>query len=274
MSRQRTANWAEIAPAKVNLALHVRDKRADGRHALETLFAFCTDGDRLTGELADDLSLTISGHFASDLDGDDDNLVMRAAEALRDAAGIDKGARLHLVKSMPVAAGIGGGSADAAAALRLLTSLWRIDPNHAATVAPSIGSDVPACLLSMTARGSGAGDELQLVEEHGLAGRPILLLNPRVALRTADVFARWDGIDRGPLGDWHDGRNDLESAATELVPQISAVLAWLSAQAGADHVRMSGSGPTCFALFDSDESRDRTAEAVPREWWHLATHLR
>jgi 4-diphosphocytidyl-2-C-methyl-D-erythritol kinase len=266
--------WTELAPAKLNLALHVRGKLPDGRHALEMLFAFCTDGDLLTGEPAGELSLSASGPFAPDLDVEESNLVMRAARALQAAAGVKDGARLHLVKLLPVASGLGGGSADAAAALRLLTSMWRIDPAHASAVAPSLGSDVPACLLSMTARGTGAGDQLELADEPALAGTPVLLVNPRVPLSTREVFERWDGVDRGPLGDWRYGRNDLEPAAIEFAPQVAAVLAWLSAQPGLGIVRMSGSGATCFGLFEAEESRDRAAEAVPREWWHLATHLR
>ena len=268
------APWTEIAPAKLNLALHVRGKLPDGRHAIETLFAFCTDGDRLSGEPSDELALRVSGPFAAELGDGEDNLVMRAARALREAAGAETGARLQLVKNLPVASGIGGGSADAAAALRLLTAMWSIDPAHASAVARTLGADVPACLLSMTARGSGAGDELSLADEPSLSSRPVLLVNPRVALSTGEVFDRWDGVDRGPLDDWHHGRNDLEAAAVELAPQISAVLAWLAVQPGAEIVRMSGSGATCFALFESEELRDRSAEAVPREWWHLATHLR
>ena len=108
----------------------------------------------------------------------------------------------------------------------------------------------------------------------GLSGTPVLLLNPRVELRTTDVFARWDGADRGELEDWREGRNDLEQAASSLVPQIGSILAWLNAQRGVIFVRMSGSGATCFAFFDSEGARDNAAMAVPREWWHLATRLR
>jgi 4-diphosphocytidyl-2-C-methyl-D-erythritol kinase len=133
---------------------------------------------------------------------------------------------------------------------------------------------VPACLLSLPMRGNGAGDELTPVDLAETSGAPVLLVNPRIPLSTAEVFARWDGVDHGPLEDWRIGRNDLQAAAIALVPQIETMLAWLSAQAGAEFVRMSGSGATCFALFDSDETRDRAAEAVPREWWHLATSLR
>ena len=264
----------DIAAAKLNRALHVRGRRPDGRHEIETVFAFCIDGDRIEAEPADKLSLSVSGPFAGELPVEPDNLVVRAARALQAAAGITSGAAIRLDKRVPVAAGIGGGSADAAAALRLLTSLWRIDPKHASAVAREIGSDVPACLLSLPARGEGAGDVVTPIALPDVSGRPVLLVNPRVALSTADVFARWNGVDGGPLGDWREGRNDLQAAAVALVPQIETVLAWLSLQRAASFVRMSGSGATCFALFDSDDDRDSAADGVPREWWRLATHLR
>ena len=265
--------YSEPAPAKLNLALHVRGRLRDGRHALETLFAFCTDGDRLEAEAADGISLEIGGPFAAELSSED-NLVLKAAEALREAAGVEQGAHLILAKKLPVASGIGGGSADAAAALRLLTRLWGVDPAHASTIAPQIGSDVPACLLSMAARGTGAGDELVLVDEPTIAGTPVLLVNPRAKLSTRDVFAAWDGVDRGPLDDWRMGRNDLEAPARSLVPQIGEVLDWLTGQDGAAFVRMSGSGATCFALFDGEAARDKAAGGCPSDWWHLATFLR
>ena len=261
----------DTAYAKLNLALHVRAKRLDGRHDLETIFAFCDDGDRVSVQAADDLSLTVSGPFAAGLPIED-NLILRAASALTERAGINGGAAIHLDKRLPVASGIGGGSADAAAALRLLTRLWDTDPAHAVAVAPSIGSDVPVCLLSQSARGTGAGDRLEPI--HLNHGTPVLLINPRVALSTADAFAGWNGIDAGPLGDWRAGRNDLEGPARALVPQIGLILSWLQTQPGVSFVRMSGSGATCFALFESDEARDTAASAVPREWWHLATRLR
>ena len=264
--------YSEPAPAKLNLALHVRGKLADGRHRIETVFAFCTDGDLVEAEVSDALSLTVGGPFAGDLASD--NLVMTAAQALRERAGVASGAALHLKKNLPVASGIGGGSADAAGALRLLTRLWKLDPAHAAAVAPGLGSDVPACLLSMTMRGGGAGDELALLDDPLVAGTPVLLVNPRVALSTAQVFASWDGVDRGPLGDWREGRNNLEAAAIQLVPDIGDLLDWLRRRDGATLVRMSGSGATCFALFDSETTRDAAAEAVPAGWWHLATYLR
>ena len=123
-------------------------------------------------------------------------------------------------------------------------------------------------------RGEGAGDRLTPISLPNISGKPVLLVNPRVKLSTAEVFGQWDGIDRGPLGDWREGRNDLEAPAIALVPQIGTVLAWLSAQGGAEFIRMSGSGATCFALFDSEEARDAAADAVPREWWRLASFLR
>ena len=274
MSNSKGAPAREIAPAKLNLALHLRGMLPDGRHAIETVFAFCTDGDRLSAELADHLSLGVTGPFASALGDAEDNLVTRAARALAARAGVACGARLSLDKRLPVASGIGGGSADAAAALRLLTSLWRIDPEHARAVAPSLGSDVPACLLSLPMRGEGAGDKLTPVDASEFSGAPVLLINPRVELSTADVFANWNGEDHGPLDDWRDGRNDLEKPAIALMPLIGAVEAWLAAQHGVYFTRMSGSGATCFALFDSEEERDAAADRVPREWWKLATFLR
>jgi 4-diphosphocytidyl-2-C-methyl-D-erythritol kinase len=263
----------EPAPAKINLALHVRGRRADGRHDLETIFAFCTDGDRLQGEASDALTLDVQGRFADALAGEEDNLVLLAARALGDAAGVETGARLMLTKNLPVASGIGGGSADAAAALRLLTRLWGVDPAHAARVAPGLGSDVPACLLSMTARGEGAGDALELIDA-GVSALPILLVNPLVAVSTREVFTRWDGIDRGPLSDWREGRNDLDAPARAVAPVIGDVLEWLENRPGVTLARMSGSGATCFALFDGDATRDAAADACPSDWWHLASYLR
>ncbi|MGE5563634.1 MAG: 4-(cytidine 5'-diphospho)-2-C-methyl-D-erythritol kinase [Bacillota bacterium] len=264
----------EIAAAKLNLALHVRGRLPDGRHSIETIFAFCIDGDRLTAEPAQTLSLQVSGPFAEQLPDSDDNLVMKAARALAEAAGVSEGAAITLDKRLPVASGIGGGSADAAAALRLLTSLWRIDPRHAEAVAPRLGSDVPACLLSLPARGEGAGDRLTPMQLPELSGVPVLLVNPRVPLSTADVFAGWNGDDGGRLDDWRDGGNDLEAPAIALAPQIETVLIWLGAQRGARLARMSGSGATCFALFNNEDARDAAVEAVPREWWRLPTSLR
>lgn len=278
MSEPPVRHAVEIAPAKLNLALHVRGRLPDGRHCLETLFAFCTDGDRLEGWWAPEgegMSLEIGGPFAEDL-GDGQNLIETAWGMLHARVRDELEAShtiFRLTKKLPVASGIGGGSADAAAALRLMTALWGIDPAHAVAVAPSLGADVPVCLLSMTARGTGAGDMLELVDAD-MAGTPVLLINPLVPLSTREVFSRWNQVDRGPLADWRDGRNDLEMPARTLVPEVGDILDWLDGQEGVDMARMSGSGATCFALFDSEEARDAAAAACPALWWQLATSLR
>ena len=270
---------SEIAPAKLNLALHVRGKLPDGRHAIETVFAFCTDGDELMVDESDDLSLTIDGPFGADLDPGPDNLVIRAARALAEASGVDARGAMRLTKNLPVASGIGGGSADAAAALRLLTRFWSIDPAHATRVAPNLGSDVPSCLRSRSSRGSGAGDILipEKIGTYAQSGAQVLLINPRIGLSTAAVFAKWDGIDRGPLIEWYEGRNDLEAPAQAIVPQIGDVRHWLLKRSGTRFVRMSGSGATCFAIF-GDEKWLHQAKAQclgeHPEWWCLATHIR
>ena len=171
MQRPEGAAARDIAPAKLNLALHVRGRLPDGRHALETIFAFCTDGDRLSAVEGDGLSLTIGGPFGEGLEVEG-NLVLRAARALVEASGCARGAKIHLDKRLPVASGLGGGSADAGAALRLMTSLWGIDPRFATEVAPGLGSDVPACLLSLPMRGEGAGDALAPFDLSDLSGKP------------------------------------------------------------------------------------------------------
>jgi len=270
----------EIAPAKLNLALHVRGRDADGYHRLETLFAFCEDGDRLRVEDGDDLTLALEGPFAAGLASEPDNLVLRAARALAGHFGVSRGAALTLDKRLPIASGIGGGSADAAAALRLLDRWWGLEAGEdlLLSLARPLGADVPACLLSRTARGVGRGDDLVPEEPTGLAGTPVLLVNPLVAVPTGTVFRAWSGADGGPLpGDFRQGRNDLEAPAIAIAPVIAAVLAALSRQDGATVVRMSGSGATCFALFDDLAARDAAARALAREapsWWQLATRLR
>jgi 4-diphosphocytidyl-2-C-methyl-D-erythritol kinase len=249
---------------------------ADGYHRIETVFAFVEHGDLLTVAPAETLELDVAGPFATDLAADEDNLVLRAARALRERFGVRAGAQLTLEKRLPVASGIGGGSADAAAAMRLLARFWSLEPDQAVLrdLAASLGADVPACLLSRPTFGTGRGDALTLLPEEGLAGRPVLLVNPRAAVSTAAVFRAWDGVDRGPLGDWREGRNDLEPAARELVPAIGEVLAALE---GADLARMSGSGATCFGLYSSVAERDAaavaTAETYP-DWWLLRSRLR
>lgn len=266
----------ETAYAKINLALHVRAREPDGYHRIETIFAFAEDGDELSVVPADGLSLAVTGPFGEALAGEGDNLVLRAARALAEHCGVSKGAALTLDKRLPVASGIGGGSADAAAALRLLRRFWGLEIGDAALhdIAAGLGADVPACLASRTMRGEGRGDALTPFDLPGLAGTPLLLVNPRVPLATAPVFRAWDGVDRGPLADWESGRNDLEAPARALVPEIGAVLAAL---AGVRVARMSGSGATCFGLFASAGERDAAAARIAADrpdWWLLPTCLR
>ena len=265
----------ETAFAKLNLALHVRERLPDGYHRIETAFAFCEQGDLLRVEHGDALTLEVEGEFARSLAAGADNLVLRAARSLQERFETG-GARLVLDKRLPVAAGIGGGSADAAAALRLLARWWELDPDRSElhALAAELGADVPACLLSRPARGEGRGDELAPLADDELAGMPVLLVNPRLQLSTALVFRSWDGRDRGPLGGWREGRNDLEAPARRLVPQIGEIL---EALAGARFARMSGSGATCFGLYSSEAERNRAASAIAEarpDWWLLATRLR
>lgn len=273
----------EIGYAKINLALHVRKRELDGYHRLETLFAFAEEGDRLSVSEAETLSLAVTGPFAAGLSAGPDNLVLRAAETLRQTSGVKAGAALVLDKRLPIASGIGGGSADAAAALRLLCRHWQLGASEQdlLAIAAGLGADVPACVLSRTARGEGKGDRLIPLLAPELGGKPLLLVNPGAAVSTAAVFAAWDGIDRGPLGPGAaaavGGRNDLEAAARRIAPEIADVLAVLAALDNVLVSRMSGSGATCFALFDTlgqrDQAQRRVAELRPH-WWQLASRLR
>lgn len=267
----------ETAYAKINLALHVRGREPDGYHRIETLFAFCEDGDRLEILPSGEAGLQIDGPMASELAADADNIVSRAA-GLLGAAG--RAAALRLTKCLPVAAGLGGGSADAAATMRLLDRALDLGlgADRLAALAASLGADVPACIGSVTVRGEGRGDTLSAVPAAGLSGTPVLLVNPRKPVSTARVYAAWDGVDRGPLtDDWANGRNDLEPVARRMVPEIAEVVGALEDQPGARVARMSGSGASCFALFESEPTRDAARSAIATaspEWWQLATRLR
>jgi 4-diphosphocytidyl-2-C-methyl-D-erythritol kinase len=271
----------ETAYAKINLALHIRKRRADGYHELETLFAFAKDGDGLSVGPASQISLTISGPFAAGLSVGEDNLVIRAARALAETFGVSQGAALHLEKNLPIASGIGGGSADAAAALRLLVRFWGLDAadQRITEIAKALGADVPACIGSFMVIGLGVGDILNPYAGAPLTGQPVLLVNPLVPCPTGPVFAAWDQVDRGGLNlpSLAKGRNDLTTSARALVPQIATVLAALNAFQGAQIVRMSGSGATCFALFDSADNAARARakiSAAHPDWWVLSSTLR
>jgi 4-diphosphocytidyl-2-C-methyl-D-erythritol kinase len=260
----------ESAPAKVNLALHVRGRRDDGYHRIETLFAFTRFGDLLRAQEADDWTLTVEGPTALAAGPVDENLVLWAAHAFAAATGSRARYALRLEKRIPVAAGLGGGSADAAAALRLLNRLegGPLPLSELERIGARLGADVPACVRLHSVFGQGVGDELS--DGPRLSGLGVLLVNPRVATPTGPVFRAWDGTDRGPLGhDWRHGRNDLEAPAAQLQPVIGEVLEWLRGLPGADVVRMSGSGATCFGLFEG-----AVPEVSPPEgWWAVRTEL-
>ena len=267
----------ETGYAKLNLALHVRTKEGDGYHRIETIFAFCEAGDTLVVREGEGLSLELTGPYAADLGSADDNLVLRAARALQEVASPSKGAALFLDKRLPVASGIGGGSADAAATLRLLKRWWNLEVDLM-PLARELGADVPACVRSETARGEGRGDLLDYSGVPEVRGTPVLLVNPGVAVSTPAVFAGWDGIDRGSLASVSlpAARNDLQDPALALAPEIADVLSSL-AETKPELTRMSGSGATCFALYGDQLARDDAEEKIASQhpgWWRLSTRLR
>jgi 4-diphosphocytidyl-2-C-methyl-D-erythritol kinase len=270
----------ERARAKLNLALHVRARRADGYHELETLFAFVEHGDEIIAARAEAPSFTLTGRFKPELAGEGDNLVMRAAAAFQAEFGGGPWA-IQLGKWLPVASGLGGGSADAAATMRALAALEGVDPldPRLFAIAERLGSDVPACLLGRTAVGRGRGEALESIP--GRPGTPVLLVNPGVAVSTAEVFRAWDGVDLGPLeqGTLLDiamtGRNDLEDPAMRVAPVICEVLTELG-RTPAALVRMSGSGATCFGLYLDEARRDAASQAIRKShphWWRCETAL-
>lgn len=296
----------ETGFAKINLALHVRARRADRYHELETLFAFVDAGDVLTARVAERDELVTVGEFASDLlpslwgggggggsalssvehprpdpppqggGGMFGNLVAQALHALPRPEGL----AMTLEKNLPVAAGLGGGSADAGAVFRIVRELYGLPEDWRARAA-ELGADVPACVESVTCIGCGTGTDLEPADD-SLAGTPVLLVNPRLPLSTGPVFAGWDSVDRGPLpvGDSRaialEGRNDLEAPAIALCPAIAEVLAALRGTAPW-LARMSGSGATCFALYENEAARDAASERVRAQrpdWWQLRGKLR
>lgn len=265
----------EFAPAKINLCLHVTGQRADGYHLLDSLVVFCGVGDQIEARPSDGLSLTLSGPFAAGLPLGEDNLVLRAARAF----GAD--AEFTLEKNLPPASGIGGGSADAAAAIRALQRLTgKPGPEPAEILA--LGADLPVCLAGRPTRMRGIGEELSPVP--ALPEAHLLLVNPRVEVPTPAVFRSLARRDNPGLPDmlpeWPDcrtfadwlarQRNDLEAPALGIAPMIGTVLGDLRKLPGALLARMSGSGATCFALFESAELAEAgavTIRAAHPDWW-------
>jgi 4-diphosphocytidyl-2-C-methyl-D-erythritol kinase len=278
--------WA--AHAKVNLALHVTGRRDDGYHQIESLAVFTRFGDRVETELADSDTFSVSGRYASAVPLDGGNLVLRARDALRKEAGLQDTppVAIRLEKNLPVAAGIGGGSSDAAAVLRGLIQIWNLDIDNAvlARIGLALGADVPMCLAAKPLIARGIGEELSMVPDFSSLG--LVLVNPGNAVATADVFnalARRDNEGLPPLPrvlDFHGvrnwleiTRNDLEPAALAMQPAIGRALSQLN-RAGAGFARMSGSGATCFGLFETGNVAKRAAAEIrgrQPDWFVAAT---
>lgn len=273
----------ENACAKINLALHVTGQRPDGYHLLEMLVTFARHGDRLGFALADADDFTLSGQFADVLaDDPGTNLVLKARDLLREAAGGAPPIRIHLEKNLPVASGIGGGSADAAATLRGLMRLWNVAlPAEAiAALALKLGADVPMCLKSTPLIARGIGEEMETAD--ALPSFAIVLANPLKGVSTPEVFRRLASKNNAPMAlnrtsHWMETirttRNDLEPPARELVPEIAEISSMLSSE-GAVFTRMSGSGATCFGIFETPVAALRAAErlhAARPDWYFQAT---
>jgi 4-diphosphocytidyl-2-C-methyl-D-erythritol kinase len=285
------SGFAVAAPAKINLHLHVTGRRADGYHLLDSSMAFTAVGDRVFAAPAAELSLAIDGPFATGLSAGEDNLVMRAARVLAERTGARAGAAIRLVKNLPIASGIGGGSSDAAATLRALAALWRLGPRalaDSAWTADRLGADVPVCLFAAPARVSGIGEVIEAAPD--LPPCAVVLVNPGLAVATAQVFARREGAFSPPAprgraatdarelaAQLSGSRNDLAPAAISLAPRIADVLEALRHAHGCRLARMSGSGATCFGLFDRDGEATAAARTIAGrrpEWWVRATWFR
>lgn len=269
--------------AKVNLYLHVTGKRPDGYHSLDSLVVFAGIGDTIRVEEADDLSLSVDGPTAALLDGPGGNIVLDAAQSLAQTAHVPARARIHLTKRLPVAAGIGGGSADAAAALVALSRLWGVTlpPARLHALALALGADVPVCLRRRPTRMGGIGDNL--TEVPPLPAVWLVLVNPMIGLSTPAVFKARQGCfsdpqplesspaDAGQLAAMLARRgNDLTDAAISLVPDIAEVLRVLQATPDCLLARMSGSGATCFGLFAHQAQAAAAAAAIAAvhgQWW-------
>ncbi len=296
MTSRRTGNGpaaeaavSAFAPAKINLYLHVVGRRANGYHNLDSLVVFAGVGDCVSAAPAADLSLTVSGKFAEAIPLGADNLVLRAARALAAIAGVPATAALHLEKNLPAAAGIGGGSADAAATIRALCRLWRIELAAEASMALALGlgADVPICLAGQPAYLGGIGDLLDPAPP--LPPAWLVLANPRQAASTPQVFAVRQGPYSQPArfgaapADADDlarllaeRRNDLTEAAKVVAPAVGTAIAMLEGLPGALIARMSGSGATAFALFaDAEAARRGAAQlaAARPDWWVTAAPL-
>jgi 4-diphosphocytidyl-2-C-methyl-D-erythritol kinase len=268
------------APAKLNLFLHVTGKRADGYHLLDSLVTFCDVADRVSVQAASSLTLSVTGPFARMAGPMEDNLVRRAAKALNLAAGTQQGAAIALEKNIPAGAGLGGGSADAAATLLALNDLWALGFSfqQLADIGLALGADIPVCLLGQSCRMTGIGEILDPVP--ALPPLALVLVHPGHGLATPQVFkalaGRWSGpaseinMDLDFIDALRSNRNDLEAPARELMPDIGQMLDALSALPGCRLARMSGSGSACFGLFDQDNEAQAAASILKnahKNWW-------
>lgn len=268
-----------LAPAKLNLTLHITGKREDGYHLLESLVVFLEIGDKISVQKSDDLSLSVSGLFSDSLVVSDDNIMLKAARALQVTANVSHGAALELEKAIPIGAGLGGGSADAAATLHALNDLWGcgLSLSDLCEIGEKLGADVPACLHGVPLMMTGIGEKIEPVD--ALPSLPIVLVNPSVPLLTKDVYAAY-ASRRTPSVPWRVGealksaRNDLEPAAMVLCPVVKDVLEIISQQDGNLFSRLCGSGSTCFGVFENAELAARAAheiQALHPHWWVRAT---
>lgn len=278
-----------LARAKINLYLHVVGKRVDGYHLLDSLIVFAETGDEIRVTKAADLTLTVDGPFGAGLDTDSGNLVMRAALALRTLGGVAQGAAIHLTKNLPLASGIGGGSADAAATLLALIDLWQLKPDWAALykLAEKLGADVPVCLDGRPSFVGGIGEDIRPAGK--MPATHILLVNPLVETPTPAVFkarrgafsapARWTEPPRSArdLAAFLATRqNDLTEPAIVVAPVVADVLAAIGATQDCLLARLSGSGATCFGLYDNaaaaESARQQIGGRYPT-WWAVAAAI-
>lgn len=267
----------EFAAAKVNLALRVGALREDGYHPVDSIVVFADWGDKLAVEPAENLSLRLTGAQTAGLPSGEDNLVIRAVRALATAAGREAAGSITLEKHIPAGAGLGGGSADAAAALRAFNRLWELEwpLDMLAGIGAEIGSDVPACVWSQPLRMTGRGERIRPID--AWPDFPALLVNPRLPVATGPVFAAFDQAPAGtgaafrPTADTgmqaileslRAATNDLTDAAMSVQPVIRDVLDTLSTTGEPDMVRMSGSGATCFAIYPTASHRDAAAASL------------
>ncbi len=278
-----TQIWGAAARAKINLTLHVGSARPDGYHPLHSLVVFADISDRLQATPASEFNLTIDGPFAGGLPRNENNLVLKAVDTLATLHGLPARLSYRLTKNLPVSSGIGGGSADAAAAVHILAQANHQMPKDVQSTLLEVGADVPVCYLSKTCVMQGIGEALTPLGNLGQL--PAILVNPGIAVRTADIFKAFDEV--GHSSDFHlagktlremtmSGQNDLQDIAIRLAPVIHTVLEEITAQTGCDVARMSGSGATCFGVFTRFEHAQMASQKIKENhphWWCVPTLL-